>query len=156
MKKEVFTAIFLGLFLGLIVTYGIYRASQADTQQQVASLLDVDLEVEQTTLENGNNGVLVINTPSHESVVSEQRQTISGNTLSNSFIVIYVNETPYITTADESGAFSLSADLRLGANIIGVHALNENGDETISEITVAYTTQPLLSGENNDETTEND
>jgi hypothetical protein len=50
--------------------------------------------------------------------------------------------------------------LRLGSNVIGIHALDENGQETISEIVVGYTTQPLFSqaatgSANADETREN-
>lgn len=144
MKKEVFFAILLGLSFGLIVTYGIYRASQADTQQQLATILETtNLDV--ANEENSAISTIVIDAPLNESIVDEQRQTISGTTLSNSFVVIYVNETPYVTTADQAGAFSISADLRLGSNVIGVHALNENGQETVSEIVVGYTTQPLFS-----------
>jgi len=144
MKKEVFVAILLGLSFGLIVTYGIYRASQADTQQQLATILEttnLELENEDTSAIS----TIVIDSPQNESIVDEQRQTISGTTISNSFVIIYVNETPYITSADQAGAFSVSADLQLGSNVIGVHALNENGEETVSEIVVGYTTQPLFS-----------
>jgi hypothetical protein len=159
MKKEVFFAILLGLSFGLIVTYGIYRASQADTQQQLANIL----ETTNLPLVNDSDSsisTIVINSPPNESIVDEKRQTIAGTTHSNSFVVIYVNETPYITTTDQAGAFSLSADLRLGSNVIGIHALDENGQETISEIVVGYTTQPLFSqaatgSANADETREN-
>jgi ABC-type uncharacterized transport system ATPase subunit len=155
MKKEVFVAILLGLSFGLIVTYGIYRASQADTQQQLATILEttnLDVENEDTN----SISTIVIDSPLNESIVDEQRQTISGTTISNSFVIIYVNETPYITTADQAGAFSVSADLRLGSNVIGVHALDENGQETVAEIVVGYTTQPLFSQTATDSADTND
>lgn len=155
MKKEIFFAILIGLFFGLVVTYGIYRANQADTQEQVATIL------ESTELaSNQQNGIevltnLVVSNPKNESIVTEQTQTIAGTTSENAFVVIYINETPYITTADETGAFSISADLRLGANIIGIHSLDNIGQETTTEIIVSYTTQPLLPRVESDSDTEN-
>jgi hypothetical protein len=142
MKKEILVAILIGLFFGLIVTYGIYRASQANTENQVADVLETNNQEQEN---NSNNAISNINidTPEDESIVSDLRQTIAGTTLSNSFVIIYVNETPYITTADQAGAFSISADLSLGSNVIGVHTLNENGQETSTELTVGYITQPL-------------
>lgn len=143
MKKEVFFAVLLGLSLGLIVTYGVYRANQANTQDQVDTLLQ---ESAAETIDPTANGIssLVIDAPENESIVDEAKQTIAGTTLANAFVVIYVNETPYMTTADQTGAFSISADLSLGSNVIGVHSLSEDGNEAIAEIVVSYTTQPLI------------
>jgi len=143
MKKEVFFAVLLGLTLGLIVTYGIYRASQANTQDQLDTITEGESE-QAGQQEKIDSSSLVVDVPQDESVVNEATLTVSGTTLSNTFVIIYVGETPYITTADEAGAYSVSVELEEGSNIIGVHSLSENGQEVSTERLVTYTTQPLL------------
>lgn len=144
MKKEIFFAVLLGLSLGLIVTYGVYRATQADTQDQVT-------DITQSTTDNQDGQInetvsnLVINSPKDETIVDTKTIPVTGTTSSNSFVVIYVNETPYITTADQTGAFSISVELAENSNVIGVHALNQDGAETVVEVIVTYISKPLVS-----------
>lgn len=144
MKKEIFFAVLLGLSLGLIVTYGVYRATQADTQDQVSNIAQ-STTGDQNSQSNETVSNLVINSPKDEALVDTKTIPVTGLTTSNSFVIVYVNETPYITTADQTGAFSISVDLAENSNFIGVYALNQDGDETTVELLVTYISQPLVS-----------
>lgn len=156
MKKELFVAIILGLSMGLIITYGIYRAQQVDTRQQ-AAILEIDTE-ELADISDLQN-TLIIDSPKDESVVDQQNISVAGQTLPGAFVVIYVNEDPVITTADSSGAFSITARLRTGANVISVHSVAEDGTEVVADVVVSYTTDPItrpLADDDQEDSDEND
>lgn len=156
MKKELFVAIILGLSMGLIITYGIYRAQQVDTRQQ-AAILEIDTE-ELADISDLQN-TLIIDSPKDESVVDQQNISVAGQTLPGAFVVIYVNEDPVITTADSSGAFSITARLRTGANVISVHSVAEDGTEVVADVVVSYTTDPItrpLADDDREDSDEND
>jgi len=143
MKKEIFFAVLLGLTLGLIVTYGVYRATQANTQNQIEDITQTQ-DDDPTSQINTTIANLIINTPKDETVVDTKTIQVAGNTSTNAFVIIYVNEIPYITTADQAGAFSVSVELSENSNIIGVHSLTEDGEETVLEVTVTYISKPLV------------
>lgn len=133
MRKEILLAIVIGLFVGLILTYGIYVAQTAlrrtpsnDTQSQTLN----------ASPEPSAGGNLTILSPIDETVQTSQKVTVAGTTIVNSFVVIFINDEEHITTADASGNFSIEADLELGSNIITVHAIDEDGQETTVERTV--------------------
>lgn len=156
MKKELFVAIILGLSMGLIITYGIYRAQQVDTRQQ-AAILEIDTE-ELADISDLQN-TLIIDSPKDESVVDQQNISVAGQTLPGAFVVIYVNEDPVITSADSTGAFSITARLRTGANVISVHSIAEDGTEVVADVVVSYTTEPItrpLADDDQEDSDEND
>ena len=139
MKKEVLLAIFIGLSVGLLITYGIYRSQTVNTTSQIDSLTGSPEPSNATQ----DNATLVIHSPQDESIVAEAKTTIAGGTTPQSFVIIFVNNREFLTTADGSGNFSISADLESGSNIITVTALDENGHKTTKELTVVFSTQPL-------------
>ncbi len=143
MKKEIFFAVLLGLSLGLIVTYGVYRATQADTQNQIDDITQTG-DDDQNSQINATIANLIISTPKDEAIVDTKTIQVAGNTSSNAFVIIYVGETPYVTTADQTGAFSVSVELSENSNVIGIHSLTEDGDETVVEVTVTYISKPLV------------
>lgn len=139
MKKEIIIAILLGLSLGLFITYGLYRSRNAgnnDQSQNIGNNLTATPTTEILS-------TLVLHSPEDESIVSEPTVTIAGDTEPSNFVVILVNEKETITTADESGAFSISAQLETGSNVIVVYSLDEDGKTTIEERVVVYTTKAL-------------
>lgn len=142
MRKEIIVAVLLGLSLGLFITYGLYRTRTNDTTeeaQQIEETLTASPELE--VLSN-----LVLHSPEDESIVNESEVTVAGDTEPENFVVIFVNDVEYVTTADEAGAFSVSTELEIGSNVIQVYSLDEDGNETVAERVVIYTTQPLSSG----------
>ena len=139
MKKEVFLAVLIGLTVGLIITYGIYRSQTINTTQQVNNLTGSP----QPSASIQDDTTLIVHSPQDESLVSEAKTTIAGSTTPQSFVAIFINNREFLTTADGSGNFSISSDLESGSNIITVTALDENGHKTMKELSVVYSTQPL-------------
>lgn len=138
MKKEILIAILLGLSLGLFITYGLYRSRNASNKQTqtIGSSLSATPELEVLS-------TLVLHSPADESIVAESSLTIAGDTEPDNFIVILVNDQDYITTADTAGAFSITAELESGSNVIVVYSLDEDGNATVEERVVVYTTASL-------------
>lgn len=150
MRKEIIVAILLGLSLGLFITYGLYRTRSSDSTQeaeQIEQALTSSPEIE--VLSN-----LVVHSPEDESIVNESDVTVAGDTEPDNFVVIFINDNEYVTTADDAGAFSISGQLETGSNVIQVYSLDEDGNETVEERVVIYTTQPLTEAANEQSDTE--
>ena len=141
MKKELFLAILIGLLVGLVIVFGVYRTKILFTPKNKGTTLESSPSPEASADIISN---LVIHSPLNESVQEEENITIAGSTNHNEFIVILVNEEEFITTADESGNFSISTQLETGSNIIQINSINEDGKLTTEELTVIYTTKPLI------------
>ncbi len=127
MKKEIIIAIIVGIFLGLIITYGFYTSrtvaeNQAQTQVNETQLEENDQEI--------NLNQLSLYEPTDGLVISEKKIAISGASLKKNFVVIFVGNDDLITQADDSGNFSVEATLQPGANIITAIALDENGQQS--------------------------
>jgi hypothetical protein len=158
MKKEIIIAILIGLSLGLFITYGVYQAKTGITNkvgqdQKTLALTPVpDQEF---------SGELVLNSPEDEIIQTEATTSVSGTTLANSFVVVFVGNDETITSSDESGNFSVEVDLENGVNIISVIVLDENGRSISTKRTLIVSDDPLTqdseeeSGEETEEATEN-
>jgi hypothetical protein len=152
MKKELFLAILIGLVVGLVIVFGIYRTKIIFTPKNDNPILTESPSPEASAEIISN---LVIHSPLNESIQDKEEITIAGSTNHNEFVVIMVNEEEFITNADESGNFSISATLETGSNIIQINSINEDGKITTEELTVVYTTKPLLESEVEEESAEN-
>jgi len=140
MRKEVFISILIGLIFGLIITYGVYKAksSEETTTQDVS----VDESLTPTPGEL-NAHKLVIHSPEDEIIQESNKTTVTGTTITNSFVVILINNDETITTADESGNFSVEVDLEDGSNVITVFVLDEDGQKSSTQRVVIVSDQPL-------------
>jgi hypothetical protein len=143
MKKEVFIAVLIGLSLGLIITYGVYRFRTALTSKPVTNL-----ELAATpTPDESIPTVLAWHNPEAGSVQTDTAVTITGTTIPSTFIVVFINNQDFVTTTDETGNFSIQTDLNEGGNIIRLHVVEESG-EAVTEERVVIVSTAL---ENNDE-----
>lgn len=142
MKKEVVVAVLLGLILGLIITYGVYRAQFSSSSEQEKTLKQ---SPEPTTSPELLSS-LVIHSPADESIVDTKEVTVAGTADPNNFIIIFTNDASTITSADTTGAFSVKTSLEAGSNIIEVNSVNEDGQTVTQELVVIYTTQNLEVG----------
>lgn len=133
MKKETALAIFIGLSLGLVITYGAYQARTAlqkkpvkpGTSAQVASPQAVDsagASVHGITLHN----------PQHGSVQKEKKTTVTGTTNPLQPVVLFVNDTEYIRQSDDAGTFSFDVPLSVGGNILTV--VTNDSDNTMRSL----------------------
>ena len=139
MKKEVFLAILLGLSLGLIITYGFYRARNSALIKQT-DLLTASPSVSPSTTPNSD---LIIFSPTDESIVDTADITVAGTTTAQNLMVIFVNQIEYLTSADQTGTFSQKVKLENGSNVITVISLDEDGGQVSQELIVIFTTQSL-------------
>jgi len=136
MKKEIIFAILLGLTLGLIITYGVYRAKM--TLQQ--PLQKEEKTLPSSTPQATNNSSLLLISPEDEIITDQEKINVAGTTTPDSFVIIIVNDQDQITTADQTGNFSVEVELEKGSNVIRVHALKEDGTSIVEERTVIYST----------------
>ncbi len=129
MKKEVLIAIFVGLSMGLIITFGVYRVKNSITETPAADLEENQLEVEATAAAT----ILALHSPEDGTIQTGTELTVTGTTIPNAFVVLFVNDTDFISNSDESGNFSFKVELENGTNILRVHVLNDDGGETVEE-----------------------
>ncbi len=139
MKKEVFFAIFLGLGLGLIVTYGIYTARSAFLKHPD----QITASPTATPAASPADSSLSLFSPDDESIQFDPAIKVTGTTFLNAHVIIFVNNTSTITSADATGNFSVEQTLTEGANVITVRALDDNGNQAEQRRTVIYTTTSL-------------
>jgi len=129
MKKEVIIAIIVGLSMGLIITFGVYRVKNTITQKPVAEFAENTNQAEATATPT----VLALHNPEDGVILTETELTVTGTTIANSFIVVFVNNEDYVSTSDESGNFAIKVTLEDGTNIVRVHVLDENGSAVVEE-----------------------
>lgn len=141
MTKEMVLAIVIGLTVGLLLTYGFYRARVMVSGPATTSTT----QTTNTPLPSPSAvGTLVLISPEDEVVLTEKTLTIAGTTLANAQVVIFVNNEESLTTADSSGNFSTERQLVSGSNVITVHSIDENGNATTVERTVIVANPELL------------
>lgn len=138
MKKEVLIAIFLGLSLGLVVTYGIYTARRSLT---ASSLKPSPTPLHSTP--SPSQSSLAISSPEDETIQSIKEARVVGTSTADSMIVVMVNNRPYVTNADSTGNFALPITLDPGSNVILTRSINEDGVAVEDERVVIYTTVSL-------------
>ena len=138
MKKEVFVAIFIGLILGLVVTYGIYVAQRTRFQNNFAKPSPTPT-VEQSNSRNS----LILLTPVDELIQPNKDLSITGTTEPNATLIIFVNNVPTVEKADSSGNFASLTNLEAGPNTIIVQAIDEDGNVVEETRTVIVSSATL-------------
>lgn len=138
MRKEILLAVFVGITLGLMITFGIYQNSEnaktgqnSDTDQLINNPISTDSAMTQ-------DPQLVINSPEEELLTNEEELIVSGSGNPNSFVVILVNDLETISNTDESGNFSVKVKLNLGGNLIEINSIDEDGKQITKQRTVIY------------------
>lgn len=129
MKKEVLVAVMIGLTMGLLITYGIYRVQTAINQPPITDVLDTATD----SAEISAPTVIALHSPDQGAVQTGTGTIITGTTIPESFVVVFVNDKETITTSDKSGNFTHSTDLSSGTNFIKVHVIDENGNTATAE-----------------------
>lgn len=126
MRKEVLISILVGLFLGLVITYGFYTAKLSTQTADVTKKQDIEQQPTSVP-ESSAIGKLKISAPEDESLTTSGKINLIGQTDKNSFVVISLLDLVRIITSDDSGKFSQEVQLKPGGNIIEVKTLDENG-----------------------------
>jgi hypothetical protein len=130
MKKEVLIAITLGLFVGLLITYGMYRVRSAVNRTPVAQLEETATDAAMLA---ENSTLITILNPEEGVILTERQLTVTGTTIPESHIVLFVNNTDYISTTDATGNFTFEVTLEDGTNVLTVHVVDAEGQTTSTE-----------------------
>lgn len=138
MRKEILLAVFVGITLGLMITFGIYQNrenSKTGQNSDTDQLINSPTSTESATLQDPQ---LVINSPEEELLTSEAELIVSGSANPNNFVIILVNDVETISNTDQAGNFSVKVKLELGGNLIEIISLDEDGKQISKQRTVVY------------------
>jgi len=136
MRKEVLIAIILGLGVGFVITFGIYRTQKAlrstPSSDQQADALKTPTTLAPTTLDQD----LAIRNPESGTIIAEKNVVVTGQSEPKLPVVLFVNNTEYLSTTDESGNFSFDVPLSAGSNVLTTYVLREDGSSFTDQRTV--------------------
>lgn len=141
MRREVLVAIVVGILLGAVVAFGIWR-----TNSYLVSKQSPNTSTEQTTPQEEqkqaiSTSQLVLTQPEDNSVSSQNFITVKGSATPKSTILVLGNSSEAITEAAADGSFEQDISLDGGANEITVLAYDDQGNESIQTTTVVYSTE---------------
>jgi len=147
MKKEVLIAIIIGFGLGLVITFGVWRANKvlkevAPKQQSPPSQVQEEEKTPSPTPPSSQLS-LVITSPEDNSIINKEKIVVSGKTSSEATVVITYEEGEKIIQTDENGNFSSEITLVGGANEIIVSAYDEEGNEVTKTLNLVYSTAEI-------------
>jgi hypothetical protein len=128
MKKEVIIAVAIGLAMGLVITFGVYRVKKAVISTPNSQVVGGASQQEPSSIQS----VLALHNPVDGSVQTNTDISITGTTYPNTYVVIFVNDDEVITLSDDTGNFSVKTKLSDGPNLITVIVTQTNG-QTFSE-----------------------
>lgn len=132
MKKEIVWVVAIGVIVGLIVAFGVYRINSSlnknsNTPQASATAPPGSAELK-----------ITLDKPDDGDVVTDNTVTVSGITKALAWITISGEEDDYIIQADETGVFSQDVNLIAGVNQIKLTAFDSAGNQNVSKVLVVY------------------
>lgn len=140
MQKEVISAILVGFVIGLLITFGIWKANQAITS--TASISPQPSLTENPTPELPKTK-LDISSPVNDFLSKEDKVLIKGTYLPNAEMVIISEKDQKTVKSDDKGNFETEVNLILGENQIQVYGFNKEGEEAKQVISVVYSTAEI-------------
>ena len=150
MIKELFLAIILGGILGFGFTGGYLTLSQKNQPQNRVVITEPtiiptptlsSISVGNETKDSTNK--LTISSPENNLLVSTSLLNITGNTTTNSQIVINTSTDNFTGQSDSEGLFDIEIELKAGLNIIKVSSIDSEGNQLDTEINVTYSTAKI-------------
>ncbi|KKU25305.1 MAG: hypothetical protein UX37_C0027G0009 [Microgenomates group bacterium GW2011_GWA2_46_16] len=141
-KKEISLAIFIGLFIALLVTGGIMRAQRALKSLDLPSIRDTLLPNPTPKITNPTTLFLEITSPDN-SVTKVASLTLTGKTLQGTYIAILGEKSEYLIIPNELGSFSQEVTLVKGANNIKITVYEQNGNKIEKTVNAVYTTAEI-------------
>lgn len=136
MRKEVIIAIILGLGLGFVITFGIYRTRVALRSTPSSEEQAEVLKTPTASLAPATEQELAIHYPEDGLITAETSTVVAGESEPNAPVVLLVNSTEYLSTTDAGGNFSFDVPLRQGSNVLTLYVLREDGSSYTDQRTV--------------------
>lgn len=151
MIKDLLVAIALGAVLGFGVTGGFFilnKSSKTNSFSSPSPTISINPnqnENQGTTIPSESvvppiNENLNIDSPKNESVFSTSKITLKGTSKPNNIVIIKTPLKIYNLIIDNSGTFSTDIELETGVNIIKISSIDNEDNQTDSQIIVTYST----------------
>ena len=141
MRKEIIIAIFVGIFVGLAVAFGVWRANSAIKNVNEVPQSNTT-ETNKRSETSANNDIQIsLSQPEDLDVVNDKTTNLAGLTKPNSMVVISAEDKDYIIKSDQNGEFMQEITLVNGSNDIRIHAYDEGLSKSESELTVVYSAE---------------
>lgn len=142
MRKEVLAAIIIGITLGAVVAFGIWRAKSYLSPRQISpAATEQNTQPETHNQENTANSDLVVTQPEENTVSPTDKITVKGSANPKSTVVIISNGDQQIIDAKDDGSFEQEISLDAGPNEINVTAYDDQGNEATQTMIVVYSTE---------------
>lgn len=138
MRKEVLVAILIGVILGALVAFGIWRANLALLPKKEAVKTE---QQPQPSPAEVPASTLILTQPEDNAILSQDKAMIKGATIPGATVLILTNLDELVTQADKNGAFEQEVQLEGGPNEITVISYDEAGNETAQTLTLVYSTE---------------
>ena len=125
--------------MGLIITFGLYRLRSTLLDGSSSQPVPNQVKSTKTSTDEVASAELSVLNPIDGLVTEEKEVTVTGSTTQNSYVVLFVGDTEYISTADETGNFSFTVELENNSNVLTVYSINESGTVISTERVVFVT-----------------
>lgn len=150
MIKELLLAIIIGGLLGFGVTGGYLTLRQKNqTQDPVIISQPTTIPSPTTTntltsdIDKTTNDKLTIVSPENNLLVFNENLNITGNTTSDSQIIINTTTDNFTGKSDQKGYFDVPIKLQGGLNIIKISAIDIDGNQLDTELNITYSTAKI-------------
>ena len=139
MKQERVILSFIMVIIGLLVA-GVAFYLYQGTKSAPSSKTSITTPSPTATPIN-TSVYLNVNNPTDESITDNKTVGVSGKTTPGATVVIMTNSDQKVITPSNQGDFSTTITITDGANLIRVIAFGADGQSTIVQKTITYSTE---------------
>lgn len=153
MIKELFLAITLGSILGFGVTGAFFALNKSKVTNKQASIevsptptiteIKMSTEVSTTPTVTQTKSAINITSPENNSVLSNSKVIIKGESKPNSIILISTPSRTFNDKANSNGVFSISIELDSGINLIKINSIDSEDNQEQTELNLTYSTAKI-------------
>lgn len=140
MRKEIVFAIIAGIFFGLLVAFGIWRANTTLKNGHAATSQNSTNEETSTTPTSTPTGI-AISKPLSNQVFTSPTAEISGLTDPDSYVVVSTDKKDVVGKSDVSGEFRVNVTLSPGINIVTTTSFGKSGQASSQAILLVLSSE---------------
>ncbi len=136
MRKEVIISIILGLGLGFVITFGMYRTQVALRSTPSSKQQAESLKTPVSMIATPDTQELAIHNPIDGTITAEKTIVVTGSSEPLLPVVLLVNNTEFLSTTDDGGNFSYDVPLDEGSNVLTTYILLDDGSSFVDQRTI--------------------
>ncbi len=136
MRKEVIISIILGLGLGFVITFGMYRTQVALRSTPSSKQQAESLKTPVSMIAAPDEQELAIHNPADGTITPVKTIVVTGTSEPLLPVVLLVNNTEFLSTTDDGGNFSFDVPLDDGSNVLTTYVLLDDGSSFVDQRTV--------------------